>query len=183
MTAISISICPTSLEFANGDTYDKSALLEAIREFATARYPDATMTCLQIGHRQGDSWATVDGDSGAGDDMMDAFWSARGSDADLFSATPTVSLGDYANARGCVVVFVAGVGCPAGEYFAAGDPSDSVDSLLENLAIQDGTVDSSGDWHWDGSGNPTDYRGNTIYKIHAYIDAKKWASLTEDSAV
>jgi hypothetical protein len=86
MTAISISICPTSLEFSNGDMYDQQSLLEAIREFATARYPDATVTCLQIGHRQGDAWATVDGDGEAGQALLEEFWSARGSDADLFAA-------------------------------------------------------------------------------------------------
>lgn len=82
--AISISICPTSLEFNNGDRYDEAALLAALREFIAAQHPAATISCLQIGHSQGDEWARIDGDPVAGEDLLETFFAARGTDADLF---------------------------------------------------------------------------------------------------
>lgn len=81
---VSISICPTSLEFADGGTYDETALLAAIREFVTAKHPGATISCLQIGHRQGDAWATVDGDREAGEALLTEFFDRHGSDEGLF---------------------------------------------------------------------------------------------------
>ena len=84
MTRISISICPTAMQYANGDTYDSDKLLAAIRLFAITRHPDATFTTLQIGHRQGDEWAKVDGDEEAGADLLAAFFNAHGTDEDLF---------------------------------------------------------------------------------------------------
>lgn len=85
---ISISICPTAMEFPNGDRYSESRLLDAIREFVTQRHPNATITCLQVGHRQGDGWARIDGDDDAGDELMQAFWYAHddGADEILFEA-------------------------------------------------------------------------------------------------
>ena len=85
---VSISICPTDLEYNDGSMYDEQALLDAIREFVTQRHPDARITTLQVGHRQGDAWARVDGDDEAGDDLIGAFWEARGSDEDLFVEEP-----------------------------------------------------------------------------------------------
>jgi hypothetical protein len=84
MTRISISICPTALQYDNGDTYDSDKLLDAIRLFTLTRHPDATFTTLQIGHRQGDEWAKVDGDEEAGADLLWAFFDAHGTDEDLF---------------------------------------------------------------------------------------------------
>jgi hypothetical protein len=84
MTRISISICPTALQYDNGDTYDSDKLLDAIRLFTLTRHPDATFTTLQIGHRQGDEWAKVDGDEEAGADLLWAFFDAHGTDKDLF---------------------------------------------------------------------------------------------------
>jgi hypothetical protein len=81
---ISISICPTTLEFAAGDHYDADKLLAAIREFVAAQHPGARIATLQIGHRQGDEWARVDGDEEAGAELMDAFWTGRAADASLF---------------------------------------------------------------------------------------------------
>lgn len=86
MTRISISICPTALQYDNGDTYDSDKLLDAIRLFALTRHPDATITTLQIGHRQGDEWAKVDGDEEAGADLLAAFFDAHGTDDDLFAS-------------------------------------------------------------------------------------------------
>ena len=85
---VSISICPTALEFDNGDRYDEDALLEAIREYVEARHPDVTITCLQIGHRQGDAWAKIDGDSEAGGELLSAFFEDHGTDEDLFVTEP-----------------------------------------------------------------------------------------------
>lgn len=84
---ISISICPTSLEYANGDTYDHELLLEAIREFIEKKHPSATISCLQIGYRQGDEWARVAGDEDVGDELIGEFFEQHGSDEDLFEET------------------------------------------------------------------------------------------------
>lgn len=85
MRRISISICPTALEFASGDMYDGDKVLDAIREFAAERFPEgAAFLTLQIGHRQGDAWAKVDGSPEDGDAFMDAFWTGRAADASLF---------------------------------------------------------------------------------------------------
>lgn len=81
---INISLCPTSLEFANGDRYDEGNLLAAIRSFIEERHPTATITCLQIGHRQGDEWARIDGDDEAGAELIEAFWTGNAADARLF---------------------------------------------------------------------------------------------------
>jgi len=81
---VSISICPTTLEFANGDFYDADKLLAAIRRHIEERYPKAKITCLQVGHRQGDEWSRVDGDDDAGEELMDTFWSENVTDSRLF---------------------------------------------------------------------------------------------------
>jgi hypothetical protein len=81
---ISISICPTSLEFDNGDTYHEGRLLAAVREFIEKKHPRATISCLQIGHRQGDNWARVDGDEEAGSDLLSDFYESHGADKNLF---------------------------------------------------------------------------------------------------
>lgn len=85
---VSVSICPTSLEYANGDTYDEAALLAAIREFILDRHPGATISCLQVGRRQGDAWAKLDGDSEAGEELMTDFFDRHGADEELFVADP-----------------------------------------------------------------------------------------------
>jgi hypothetical protein len=85
MRRISISICPAAMEFANGDMYDADKVLDAIREFAAERFPEgAAFSTLQIGHRQGDAWAKVDGSFEDGDAFMDEFWTGRAADASLF---------------------------------------------------------------------------------------------------
>jgi len=84
MTRISISICPTALQYDNGDTYDSDKLLDAIRLFTLTRHPGATITTLQIGQRQGDEWAMVDGDDEEGADLLAEFFDAHGTDDELF---------------------------------------------------------------------------------------------------
>ena len=59
-TQITLDISIDLVEMAVGDdTLDESTVLGAIREAATATWPDATIkfTTLQVGHNQGDGWA------------------------------------------------------------------------------------------------------------------------------
>lgn len=81
---ISISICPASLEYTDGDTYHEGRLLAAIREFIEKEQPGATISCLQIGHRRGDEWARIDGDEEAGSDLLSDFYTRHGDDEGLF---------------------------------------------------------------------------------------------------
>jgi hypothetical protein len=90
-----------------------------------------------------------------------------------------MTLNEYANDRENVVLFWAGVGTPAGDYAPLGHPDlDFADR--RGLLDLTGTVDTDGDWHWDGKGSPTDGRANSITKLHAYADAKVWASLVKE---
>lgn len=93
--------------------------------------------------------------------------------------TKTMTLNDYANERSYVVLFWAGVGTPAGEETPIGHPDlDFVDR--RGLLDLNGTVDDEGDWRWDGKGDPTDDRRNTITKLLAYVDANRWAKIVEE---
>jgi hypothetical protein len=87
---VSISICPTDLEVGSeGDVYDEAALLEALREFIEARLGKlAEIVCLQVGHRQGDKWARIDGDEEAGAALLADFFEDHGADEDLFVTEP-----------------------------------------------------------------------------------------------
>ena len=87
---ISISICPTEMEVGSeGHLYDETALLEAIREFIEARLGKlAEIVCLQVGHRQGDKWARIDGDEESGAALLADFFEDHGIDEDLFLAPP-----------------------------------------------------------------------------------------------
>jgi len=87
---ISISICPTEMEVGSeGHLYDEAALLEAIREFIEARLGKlAEIVCLQVGHRQGDKWARIDGDDEAGAALLADFFEDHGSDESLFVSEP-----------------------------------------------------------------------------------------------
>jgi hypothetical protein len=59
--------------------------------------------------------------------------------------------------------------------------SGVVSNISENDSWQDitGTV-TDGAWEWDGSGNPTDYRQNSVLRISAYSDQEQWESLKAD---
>lgn len=87
-----------------------------------------------------------------------------------------MTLADYANQRENVILFYAGVGAPTGDYVQLGCPDDDF-AERRNLLDLSGTIDTEGDWRWNGEGNPSDDRANTIYKLHAYVDPKKWAEL------
>jgi len=85
MPKIDISICPTAMEFPNGDMYDEDNLLEAIREHAMSTFPDGVQfACLQVGWQQGDEWAYINGDKEAGEEFLEGFFESRGTDEDLF---------------------------------------------------------------------------------------------------
>jgi hypothetical protein len=78
MARIDISICPADLPENNGcgDGHDPNVVLAELKKFVDKVYPGADVRCLQIGHRQGDGWAAVDGDDEAGARFMEDFWSA-----------------------------------------------------------------------------------------------------------
>jgi hypothetical protein len=80
---IDISICPTSLEFGCGDVYDEGKLLESLREFCLRQHRGSRVS-LQVGHRQGDEWATVNGDDELGQELVQEFFERHGGDQKLF---------------------------------------------------------------------------------------------------
>jgi len=85
MVKIDVSICPTAMEFPNGDMYDEAKLLDAIREHAMSTFPDGVQfACLQVGWQQGDEWAYINGDKEAGEEFLQGFFESRGTDEDLF---------------------------------------------------------------------------------------------------
>lgn len=87
----------------------------------------------------------------------------------------TVSLLDFLNDK-CddgPVVFFAGVGCAGGDYAIFNDPDFTPPFEADDL---EGEI-RSGEWFWNGVGDVRDFRGNTVYKIHAYVDADKYAEL------
>lgn len=98
---VSISICPTDLEVGSGgDRYDEAALLAAIRAYVEARLgSEATITTLQVGHRQADAWATIDGDEEAGAALVGDFFCDHGADEDLFVPVPPPVMVEVATAN------------------------------------------------------------------------------------
>jgi len=60
MDKIDISICPTTLEDTDGNQIDQDAYMALVRRVVADHWPDARIT-IQIGHRQGDEWYTVNG--------------------------------------------------------------------------------------------------------------------------
>jgi hypothetical protein len=78
MTKIDISICPTDIpeDTGCGDACDPNVVLAELKAFAEKTYPNAEIRCLQIGHRQGDGWAAIDGDDEAGARFMEDFWAS-----------------------------------------------------------------------------------------------------------
>ena len=70
---LDISICPTDLE-CDGVVLDAQGLLSAIRLYAESLHPGVVFTCLQIGHRQGDGWARMDGSDDLGESFLSNFW-------------------------------------------------------------------------------------------------------------
>lgn len=88
----------------------------------------------------------------------------------------TMTLSDYASEHPYSVLFWAGIGCSAGDYSPLGADCDFAER--NGLLDLEGTVDGDGDWQWDGKGNPTDDRRNTITRLQAYPDEPRWRRLT-----
>jgi hypothetical protein len=80
---VEISICPTTLQFSNGDTYDPERLLNCLRQYILQHNPDATIETLQVSYRQG-GWASVDGCSDQGNELLSEFFAKHGNDENLF---------------------------------------------------------------------------------------------------
>ena len=69
--------------------YDEVALLDGIRKFIATRFGKAAnITCLQVGFRQGDQWARIDGDAFAGQELLSEFFGLYGSNEELFVPQP-----------------------------------------------------------------------------------------------
>ena len=159
--SISISICPTDMEFDSGDRYDEAALLAAIREYVEKRHPGATISCLQVGHRQGDAWAKIDGDNEAGEALLQAFFSDHGADESLFQREPEPVMVEVATTDETIRI------CGGLEDFAG----------LENTAIDDAceayrraataALDAAG-----GRLNPCGPRGRRL--MHSQWMGAKW---------
>lgn len=81
---IDISLCPSELQFPNGDTYDEEKLCEAISYFCSERYPNADVS-VQVGARQGHKWALVNRDEEEGFSLLDSFFMKHGCDSHLFA--------------------------------------------------------------------------------------------------
>jgi hypothetical protein len=96
-------------------------------------------------------------------------------------ATETVSLLDYSNGRADqgVVLFWAGFGMPTGDYEALCHP-DMHFAERRDLLNLTGTVGVDGEWRWDGTGNPTDDRGNSITQLNAYVDQVRWDQIDRE---
>lgn len=94
------------------------------------------------------------------------------------SAPNLITLADYAADRQQVVLFWCSVGQPTGDYTAIGEPDLDFADRRGLLSLV-GEIDPDGDWRWycRADDNPTDDLGNTITKLHAYSDAKKYAAL------
>jgi len=95
-----------------------------------------------------------------------------------------MTLIDYVNANEHVVLFWRSVGTPGGDYSPLGH-ADSDFADARGLNDLEGKVDEvAGDWMWDGipgnDGKPTDHYGNTILRLHAYVDPDRWAILNQE---
>lgn len=90
----------------------------------------------------------------------------------------TISLLEYNNSvKPITYLWICGVGCPAGIDYRDCDqePDGSPDEDYCNIRDVIGELDlwnltgtvTDGRWEWDGNGEPTDLRGNTILNIKA----------------
>ncbi len=84
--SIDISICPTELEAGDGgDIRDGDRVVESVKAYARNLYPNATKIEVQIGFRQGSSWAFVGDSAEAGRMLMHHYWDAYADDETLFT--------------------------------------------------------------------------------------------------
>ena len=81
--SIEISLCPTTLECGDSH-YDETRLIRSIGRWLESRHPEAVIS-VQVGYRQGDAWATIDGDREAGAEEMAEYWEIHADDESLFA--------------------------------------------------------------------------------------------------
>ena len=87
-----------------------------------------------------------------------------------------MNLREYVNGRDDVVIFFVSVGQPQGDYTVAGYPDlDFADR--RRLYDLEGRLGGNDEWYWDGDGDPTDDRGNSVLKVHAYVSPEMWAKV------
>lgn len=91
----------------------------------------------------------------------------------------SVTLSEYLETRTGVILFWAGVGAPSGAYDLLGH-SDFDFADRRGLLKLSGTVDGQDTWQWDGEGSPHDDRRNSITKIVAYCDLKRWEEIEQE---
>ena len=93
--------------------------------------------------------------------------------------TKITTLREYNNEiKPITYLWIAGVGCPAGAEYRHWDqqPDGSADEdycdvteVIDTLGLWSltGTIDDDGRWEWDGTGDPSDQRGNKIHNVKA----------------
>ena len=88
-------------------------------------------------------------------------------------APASVSLLDYINTHEHVMLHVVTTAGGFGETAALGFDGDD---LASQLGLHDltGTITSADEWEWDGTGSPSDSRGNSLRAIRAYVDEPAW---------
>lgn len=90
-------------------------------------------------------------------------------------ATKTISLLDWNNDEPISYLWICAVGCPAGLEFRHDTETDDDEAycdfseldLLAKLWDLEGAIDDNGTWCWNGEGDVSDERGNTIYNVKA----------------
>lgn len=93
----------------------------------------------------------------------------------MTTATKTISLLAWNNEDAISYLWICGVGCPAGLEFRHDTETEDDEAycdfseldLLTKLWDLEGTIDENGRWCWNGEGDVTDERGNTIYNVKA----------------
>lgn len=113
-----------------------------------------------------------------GYDWCDLDWS------DFFAGHAVISAQDFVDSIHYPVVFLAGVGCPAGETIAILEGTDLpflldevygkvADEVFEATELTDGP--GRDDWKF------VDWNLNTIYKIQVFSDEKIWNEQNDDN--
>lgn len=87
-----------------------------------------------------------------------------------------VTLRDYANERGKVVLTWSAIGNPNGSTTPIGHP-DFDFAERRNLMDLRGEINSEGVWLWCGQEDPSDDRGNSILWILCREDEESWDRL------
>ncbi len=86
-----------------------------------------------------------------------------------------MTLLEYANDRENVVAWYTSTALPTGEEVPVGHPDFPAADAFDDL---EGEVDGDGRWTWGGTGRPTDWCGNSILRVTAYVDPTLWTELT-----